>query len=198
MASFDCIGGSSFDDYLSGLQYVSFSRMSGLNWAESSDEEDEYMAPVTKHVGLNDGTIPADQTGVAGFSSDEESSVHEIDESSESESEAEEEEKEDLQERKRREEALRLAKEEEERKKKEAKRPLSKKEKQALKAKELDDLDSLLDDFGVNTNEVKEPPKKRIFTSSDNSKRWRCRTIWWEEKEEEKTQEKERGFQYNS
>lgn len=138
----------------------------GIRWADSSDEsEDEYstsMAHVTQHTGLNDGSIPAMQQGgqpdgrggVAGFSSDEEE-ANEIDEESESESEESESEEDEL-----------PRKVDTEPVKKEVQKPpprkraLSKKEKQALKAKELDALDNLLNEFGVAEDAKPELEKK--------------------------------------
>jgi len=99
------------------------------------------------------------------------------------EEEEEEEEEETEEERKAREEALRKAKEEkrlreEERKAEEEKKkkPLTKKEKQALKAKEMDEIDDLLNQFGVSaegdtaTSKPEEKEKEETGVQEGTSK----------------------------
>jgi len=130
--------------------------MSGLRWADSSSDESEYeedYPTTTQHAGLNDGFIglnfneavepdmEAMQPRVAlGFSSDEDSSLADDDDSDVDNNEDENKKNDDLAKKK---------KEEEEAEKKSAQKPLTKKERQALKAKELGDLDHLLNEFGV-------------------------------------------------
>lgn len=154
---------------------------SGLRWADSSSDESESedeFGTTTQHAGLNDGSIGVNFTEkvivsdmniikprAAGFSSDEESSMQ-----SESSSDDD---VDDEEEKKR--EAM---KKEVETKKKVTKKPLSKKEKQALKAKELDDLDDLLNEFGVDTkdeivtpNEVVAESEPNVATTTSTSKK---------------------------
>lgn len=133
----------------------------GIRWADSSDEsEDEYptsMNNITQHSGLNDGSIPNVQEGhapagrgVAGFSSDEEE--EQVEEESESSSSEEDEPVQT--------ETKILPPKVEIKKKPPPKRPLSKKEKQALKAKELDALDDIFGEFGIDVVPDKPEPKK--------------------------------------
>lgn len=142
----------------------------GIRWADSSDEEseDEYILEnqYTEPAGLNDGSIRShhhedpssqvpDDGGVEDFSSDEGSDV-------ESESESSSDEEEDPQSGTT--EKAELPKEEI--KKKIIATPLTKQEKLDLKAKELDDLDSLLNEMGIAAPEkVEEEPSPPIITT---------------------------------
>eukprot|EP00816_Leptocylindrus_hargravesii_P013393 CAMPEP_0196816790 /NCGR_PEP_ID=MMETSP1362-20130617/57095_1 /TAXON_ID=163516 /ORGANISM="Leptocylindrus danicus, Strain CCMP1856" /LENGTH=235 /DNA_ID=CAMNT_0042194251 /DNA_START=222 /DNA_END=929 /DNA_ORIENTATION=- len=123
-----------------------------MRWADdsSSDEEDMYIPPASNQ--LNDGFISAETanqitrtTGLNwGADSSEEEEEEVVDDdvwSSSSSSESEEEDDEPAP-------RVQVA-EAVEAPKSEPKKPLTKKEKQALKAKELDDLDALLNEFGV-------------------------------------------------
>jgi len=154
---------------------------SGIRWADSSSDEssdDEAEMQQMQPAGLNFGSIQAYSQGgeTAGESQqtfipqesatrDESVSDDEKHELSDSESEGEET---DEEERERRGEILQKVREEAEAKKQaeaEAKRKLTKKEQQALKAKELHDIDALMNEFGV-ANEEEKPAPLPVLVSS--------------------------------
>lgn len=138
-----------------------------MKWADidSDDSDDEVMNIPVQPAGLNDGTVQAsiDVNQLSGStrwadtgSGDEVDAEEQNDEIHESDAEEEEEEQETEEERIAREEALRKAKEEKKLKEEKLKadeeakkKPLTKKEKQALKAKEMNEMDDLFNEFGV-------------------------------------------------
>jgi len=128
-----------------------------MNWADSSDEEDNFVMTqvITEHAGLNDGTIGTNKVAVAGFSSDEEAPIGQ--EQSDTDS-SESDDDDSYQNQPVKSELI-------EPKPKPVKaRALSKKEKEALKAKEMDDLDNLLNEFGIEPTQ--EPNKTPIEETS--------------------------------
>jgi len=141
----------------------------GMKWADldSDDSDDESVIIYdTQPAGLNDGTVQApDQPGWGDSDESDEEQVDEEDDTAgghESEEDVN-----DYEETEEAKEALRRAREEkklkEEEQQKEAAKPLTKKEKQALKSKEMDDLESLLNEFGV-------APDEEVVAGADDAK----------------------------
>uniref|UniRef100_A0A7S2R2H4 Uncharacterized protein n=1 Tax=Eucampia antarctica TaxID=49252 RepID=A0A7S2R2H4_9STRA len=142
--------------------------MSGMRWADTSSDESEPEPMPVQQAGLNDGNVGSMQINqpikapplvavpTSRFHLEVESDVErELDSDADTDSDVEKETEEELA---RSEAALKKARANADAKKKETKpkRPITKQEKQALKAKEQDDLDNLLNDFGVDTHKEKE------------------------------------------
>lgn len=147
----------------------------GMKWADldSDDSDDEVLNVEIQHAGLNDGTVQAPSAIYSGPTVEESQNLSVADNDlnnyiveSDEESSDEDNEASTVALRRAR-EAKRLKELAESEKDKLTTRNLTKKERQALKEKEMDDLDSLLNEFGLS----KEESKSNEAATNQNSKR---------------------------